>query len=708
MTTPLRRGPCNPRSPTSGRLRLAVSASAALASIALASIAGPLVGTAQAQTSGTETGLVLVSQAAWTHAEQPLSLRVRVTGTRPEEELSIGLRVHAAVTTRNQFNRTLAGTGLGATVGVMPETPLPHLARDADGARTLALGQGLANGVYPVVATLRDRGSGAVLDSFVTYLVRVPERVDVPLQVAWVQPVGAAPATRPDGAIDLDVAKLDQVRQAIGALAANPQLPLTIDLTPETAAAVAARRPDLAAELGRIAANRRLLAAPYVDVDVSRLVALGRGVDVETQRSNGEQVLTLLTGSTGDPRIWSSEASLSPAAVGRLLTMGVTTVVVPETDLFPLDLRVSGPTTLARPFALEDEEGRLVDAVMADTGLQAHFANAADHPALAAQHLLADLAVLYQDAPGTRHGVVVRPPPGWPTLRAMLDPAFSALSEGVVVSAVTVDSLVGNVPALESEGRPVVRSLVPGAGEVNDGNGETDGGDGPGAADRLDEQVAAAIGATWTDLRGIRSMAIPTDTLVRLERQLLVAEADGLSTDERRNRVAAVTLAVSGVRGGVRVLQGRTFRLTAREGTIPLTLVNENPFPVTVTLELSSDKLDFVDAPGPDGPSLSLPNLVLAPGQRRVLKVPVRARASAAFPVRAVLRSPSGEIELSRVQFTIVSTAVSGVGIILSAGAALVLAWWWIRHGRQARAARRAAALGEHPAGLHDQRPQRR
>ena len=59
----------------------------------------------------------------------------------------------------------------------------------------------------------------------------------------------------------------------------------------------------------------------------------------------------------------------------------------------------------------------------------------------------------------------------------------------------------------------------------------------------------------------------------------------------------------------MRVLGDRTYRLTAREGTIPLTLVNDNPFAVTVTLDLTSDKLAFTRSP--DLGRLRIENLVL-------------------------------------------------------------------------------------------------
>lgn len=631
---------------------------------------GPLADPAPAQTA--TAGLRLVSQPAWTAAGAPLTLRVAIDGNRPLDGLELGLRVHAAVGSRSQFDRTLDGALLGSTVAVLADVAVATLPAEAEGALTLSLPlPALGPGVYPVVVTLR-AGSAAV-DRLVTYLVRTEDRVDVPLRVAWVQPVGAPPATRPDGSLQLAADDAGGVAAALTALAAHPEVPVTVDLTPETAEAVAALRPTLAAELARLGATpttRPLVGAPYVDVDASALVAGGRAVDLVSQRARGGRVLADVAGGSGDARLWSADAPLSPDAVGALLAMGVTTVVVPEAGLVPLDPGATGRLTLSRPFALADREGRVVDAVIADRGLGAHFAG--DDPVLAAQRLVADLAVLYRDLPRSVRGVVVRPPADWQPTTALLGPAFTALGTGSIVQGVRLDDLVREVAPLETDGRPVVRDTFPG----------------PAGEGVLDRETTSQLTAAWAQLDAARSMTGQADDFADIERQLLLAEADGLTTVARRRHVAAATSAVTDFRDGVHLVRGRTFRLTAREGTIPITIVNESDLPVTVSLELSSDKLEFLDGEGPDPSRREFTEVVLEPEQRLVLKVRVLARASAAFPLRAVLRTPSGSVELARVQFTVVSTAVSGVGIVLSVGSGLVLVWWWIRHWRGRRAER--------------------
>lgn len=135
------------------------------------------------------------------------------------------------------------------------------------------------------------------------------------------------------------------------------------------------------------------------------------------------------------------------------------------------------------------------------------------------------------------------------------------------------------------------------------------------------------------------------------------------------------------------ILSEGSFRLTSREATIPLTLVNNVDAEMRVSLLLQSEKLDFV---GPDGSTTgaaAMP-LTLAPGNNPVV-VPVEARTSGEFPLLISVRSPDGALSLATARLTVRSTFLSGMGVALSAGAGLFLAVWWASHWRSARRDRR-------------------
>jgi len=164
--------------------------------------------------------------------------------------------------------------------------------------------------------------------------------------------------------------------------------------------------------------------------------------------------------------------------------------------------------------------------------------------------------------------------------------------------------------------------------------------------------------------------------------------AFGLSDERRQGHVDAVESTIDTVSGQVVAPTTFTLTLAARDGTIPLTLGNQSGMPLQVSIRLRSQNLEF-----PEGDTLSL--LLTEPSTR--IDIPVRARTSGAFPLQIDVRTPDGERRLAMSRYTVRSTAVSGVGLVLSIGAGLFLVVWWARHWHRTRRSARLIAAGSHP-----------
>ena len=132
-----------------------------------------------------------------------------------------------------------------------------------------------------------------------------------------------------------------------------------------------------------------------------------------------------------------------------------------------------------------------------------------------------------------------------------------------------------------------------------------------------------------------------------------------------------------------------TLTLTAREGTIPLTIRNDSGVPLRVSIRLRSQKLEF-----PEGDTIDR----LLTEEITRIDIAVRSRASGAFPLRIDVRTPDGAQSLSMSLYTVRSTAVSGAGLVLSVGAGLFLVVWWARHWRRTRRSAKLVAATSHPA----------
>jgi hypothetical protein len=166
----------------------------------------------------------------------------------------------------------------------------------------------------------------------------------------------------------------------------------------------------------------------------------------------------------------------------------------------------------------------------------------------------------------------------------------------------------------------------------------------------------------------------------RMERTLLAAQSSSLRARQRSTYLDGVRRQVDREIATLRMPSDRTITLTAREGELPITIRHTSSYPVRVVLRLDSDSLLF---PGGDRRVIELAR----PNATERFKV--RARASGSFPMRVRLESPDGELLLAESRFTVRSTAASGVGIGLSAGAAGFLLVWWARHVRSRQRSKR-------------------
>lgn len=610
----------------------------------------------------------LAAQTTWLGDEGAFELSFTVDDA--PDDARIEVVVHRRVRSRSAFVQSVENRPRGTTT--RGQVALSRLPSDGNGNRTvslllggegdLALPAGLVRGVYPVTVALED-ADGEVVDRFVTHLVRLPQDPDLtPLSVAWIQPLGTDPALEGELGDDA-MAEVSPVLDALATSTAD----LTLEATPETLAALPDNELEPVQQL--VGGGAQLLSRPYVDVDPDALVAAGLTGDLVTQRQAGEEALFAAVGTRGDPRTWTTGEPLGLDALTALRGLGITRMALPAGGLEPLDDDVTGRKSLTRPFDLDAGGAQTMRAVAIDAGLTEHFR--VENQVLGAHRLLADLAVLFSDAPGTVRGVAVRPPDDWEPNTELLGTVLPALASSTIVQPVTLERLLDTVDPLEDGDGAIVRREV---------LGDPERGSLPGR--RIFEARAAT-----DELAELTGASLPVVAAARL--QVLVAESSDLGDAARRALLADVLDERDDVEGRITIADRRTYRLTAREGTIPLTVLNGNAFPVQVQVVLSSDKLEFPDAPAGD-PGRSIRRLTLEPGTHTET-VPVKVRASGTFQLRASILTPGGH-PIRRGQFIITSSAFSGVGVVLSIGAGVFLLAWWARHWRTVRRDRRLVA----------------
>ncbi|MGK2950040.1 MAG: DUF6049 family protein [Acidimicrobiales bacterium] len=628
----------------------------------------------------------LVGQTAVAEPGGTFSVRVRLEGVPGDGSLQLDL--HQRVRSRSELAVTMEGTGLGNLIAPQV-TPIDALAPDADGVRTLSLsldpaagGVTLpAQGVYPVAVRAFDAG-GAEVASLVTHLIAPPLSGDEspPLAVAVVAHLGAPPARQPDGTTSMSESARRSLGELAGAFAAVPEVAATLAVTPETVDVLAGSsdEADLALlELLRSAvAGRTVLRTPYVDISADQLARAGLLGELAEQLRRGEEVLRDELGASPVAATWLADPDLGAAGLEALAASGVEHAVVAADQVAPLPSGVLS-FSLAQPFALappDDEQlGRPdpsgITALAIDPTVVERLEGDGT-PGLVVSRVLAELAMVRLERPGIARALVV-------PVHDDLDPAMvtallQALGAGAPYAPLpVVEAVDATAPVRDAAGNVVERALVP-----------TDEEPAIGSADAARLQSARDLLATFDGLLG---GADPRTA--QLAPHLLLSTARSLSRAERQAHVDAVVDQIDALTSAVSTPERATITLTAREGTVPLTIRNDAGTPLEVSIRASSTKLEF-----PDG---EVQHVTLTEETTRI-DIAVLARASGSFPLDVEITTPDGRRQLTSTRFTVQSTAVSGVGIVLSVGAGLFLVAWWASHWRRTRRSARLISA-DHP-----------
>jgi hypothetical protein len=682
------------------RALVAVSA-CCLVALTLGSTAWP----AGAQTTSVAPAtpqLRLVSQTPWLGTSGTFSMTLGLAGAPLGTSISVRLYDDVSKGGRLHYLDTLRGNALGNPIHAPITVPVANLPVDQDGNVIASYDvatdhqpfigfQLRQSGVYPLVVSLLAPG-GQELDSFHTAIIRLPEAANnqsVPLAVSIVAPINAAVALSTDSSSSLDATTADHLASTISSLADHPSVPLTIAPTPETIVALDQRDQatgsDVVGQLKGALDGRQVLAAPYVSVDTAAFTAAGLDDELLHQLNDGTDSLADELGVRPDRRTWLVDPTTSPAALAKLRELGVDQVVVPETQLSPLDAKTF-PATLTRSFDI-DVAGQPTPALMSDATLRFHV-GATDDPVLNANQTIADLAVLSFDQPVLKRGAVLTLPDFGDTPRPYLDALLGALADqpsadtGVksIMTPMNLDSLFSFI---EPAGR-------------NGGRGSTDAAPTPEPTLQrtYTSQPPASLGSyptqlslARTSLAGYQSMLVDLpdrdQRLAPLERLIEVSGDRDLDPTRRQQYLDAAVAFINGQAKGISVPDQQRVTLTSSEAQVPVEVDNNLDHPVRVQVTLSSDKIDFLDQP--------TFATTLQPGSNR-LSIPVRAKSSGLFPVTISVGSTDGILPMSSNRIPIRSTAFSGLGLVLTIAAGLFLALWWARNFRTNRRSKRLVA----------------
>lgn len=650
-----------------GFRRLAASA-AATALVALAAAAPVAAAPARPGVQAETVTVRGLSQPdPWVTREGTWSLRLAITGAPPGATVTTDL--YARVADRAEYDRTVLGVLEGDRLPSLPDVPLDDVPLQPDGSREVALAvtlrqdspsrpgwrffeDGLRPGVYPVDIRVVD-ADGDEVTRLVTHITRVPSAGDPTptspeILVAPIVTLGAGPSVDDAGNPDPDPSVARAIEDLAEGLGMFPDLPLTLVPRPESVEALAREEDagDAFATLQDLARARQVVDGTYVEVPVGAWVDAGLTEELTRQRDRGNRVLTEQLGRA-DSSTWDARRGLTPDAAAALWPVGVRSVILAPGAV--------GAAPVTGPVTIPTGTGRTLEAVVPDADLSRTLARDPGDPVLDAAAFVSKLALAAADPAGLR-GVVIDPPEGWlddPTNVVLLGQLL--LDPDAPVEPVTVAQLLERV---RSTGN---RELAPTLPVDLDGY-----------PDRLG--LARARLSSYASLVGSA-----TPEIAGFDQLLLLSGSMSLTPARRSVYVERVLSRTEERFEAVRAPAPVTVTLTSSDGDLPLTLLNELDVPATVTVDVRpSGRIEIRDFS---------PTQVLQPGPNQ-LEIPVHARAPGDSKVEVTVRTTDGEVTIDEVDYTVRSTAVPGIGVVLSAGAVIFLLVWWARHWLRDRRAR--------------------
>lgn len=650
--------------------------------------------------SDSSPGLHLVSISPWTSPARPLQVRLELTnpGKGPLQVVQVLSLIGAPLSSRSQLRQIVAGGG-GSALGfqALSAVSLRHVSIAAGQHALLpavsvtlpaSVGLGLQGAVVPLVLQVTDTSSdGLLTQQLQTFAVYVSAPVQHPVQMAVAVPVVAQPQQALSGvfrsaSLAQDVAPGGRLANIVDPLA-RAGIPVTFALDGATLQEIRSLASGYRLQVGRgivkvpasnpsarAAASflRRLHTAvlgggsapvplAYGNANVEAVTQAGLGgQQVGADLHLGQRAL-VQAGISADPGLAWPAGGIAGAATMRLLAAAGVRSAIVSAALVPSSaaLTQSAPVPLASQLHVPIQ-ALVPDALSGTLSNNAQFSS----PALWAQRVVAESALLWLESPGSSvpRGVLLAPAQHWSPSASFVGTLASSLGTAPWLHLESVQSLAGVPPGPQHANRTLrqpshvsgglftysrsYRSALHAAQRALNGLG-TALAPGPAALATIDgvaEDIALGTSGQWAGRAPAQGAAYLKDA---------------------RRRVASIYASVH--------IPERTITLSARTGTIPITIENTSALPLEVQLHLSSARVVLTGQ--------AVRPFLLAPGGFTEA-LHVRTRASGNFPIRVEVLSANGAAVVARGEVVVRSTALSLVAVMLTGGAGLFFfAWGW-------------------------------
>ena len=331
-----------------------------------------------------------------------------------------------------------------------------------------------------------------------------------------------------------------------------------------------------------------------------------------------------LTGLTPTTSVTELDPSITETGLAELQRLGINGVVVQPQHLEPLDNDLFGESLTTR-FLIPAPGVGPIPAVAVDRDLSDHFLSN-DTTTIAANRLLADLALLSLDNPDVIGGVIISAPLEWEPDASFLNIVLSGLERIPTLRGASPQEVLTNTAFTPSRGPDTLSPPL--QRQIQSRRNPTDL-----RSFRTEFNQAAATIDAWSTV-----IASDVESVSRLSELLELSTSGERSLEERSVFIEQIYNIIDDQKNdAITAPPSETITLTGRNFEVPVLIDNNLSINTEVILVFDSEKLDF-----PDGRELAV---VLEPGSNRI-DVPIEARGSGDSPIRIQIFSPDRSILL--------------------------------------------------------------
>jgi hypothetical protein len=499
-------------------------------------------------------------------------------------------------------------------------------------------------GVYPLLAVFV-KNSQVIHTALTRIALESSTKVTKPLNFAMVVQAPFSGNTNND---------LKSLALITADLQANPLANVTVDIPgivlEEALSSSAPTNKSTISQLVSWAAlpNHQIITSGFVPINFPRLVSSGLSGLIKQDLSEGTKFSNqLLRKNTTTPGPIVINGGLSNTSASLLANNGVSKILLGQKYFAPFNQKYS----LSQPFLIEDNQNSALEVLSSDSELRSDL-SAGAIPYTSANQISTDLAQIYFDQPNDISERVVSTlfRVSSPQQASNLNAALNDITSSPFVHTTDLQNAFSLIPTSSLQ-----------IGKL--GN--------PAASRAIDVSRFKSISS---DVSALDSSLGKSTLLSQAQNSLMASLTSSISSSKSQQFLNSSQATISQISSKLSLAANKSFTVTSRNVKLPIAISSQLKVPFKGVLVIKSDRLSF-----PNGNTVP----VVVSGPNTTLSIPIHVETLGIYLISAKLFTTNGKLVVAHTSIEIRSTAFSLVSIILTLGAFLILALWWIQSFRK-------------------------